>query len=149
MNHKRHQGFTLIEITIVVFIIGLIASIILISFNQVQQDSRDRKRTADIVSLENALGAYYQNNNEYPAVCSADDVACSASSLASSLSPQYIPAIPKDPNGADYPYVRGSTATGSGFGLLVSFESQPQCKAGVNVWYNWWGSGLPVCGAPL
>lgn len=148
MNHERHRGFTLIEIAIVVFIIGLIASIAIIAFNQVQKDSRDRKRTTDIVALENALGTYYRDNNEYPAVCaSGDNLACDASYLTASLTPQYISSIPTDPNGGQYKYVRGTN--GVGFGFLIGFETQPQCKAGYNVTSGWWGSSVPICGSPL
>lgn len=151
MNHKRHRGFTLIEIAIVVFIIGLIASIIIVAFNQVQKDSRDQDRTTDIVALENALKKYYSDNNEYPAVCpSGDNYACSASLLGPSLAPNYIPSIPTDPTGAQYSYVRGTgTSATPGFGFLIYFESRPTCKAGINVVAGWWGSGVPVCDSPL
>lgn len=151
MNHKRHDGFTIIEIAIVVFIIGIIATIILVSFNQVQKDSRDQKRTSDIVALENALKKYYSDNNEYPGVCpSGDNYSCSASLLAPSLVPNYIPSIPTDPTGAQYAYVRGTnTSATAAFGFLIYFESQPTCKAGSNVVSGWWGSGVPVCGSPL
>lgn len=148
MNHKRHAGFTLIEIAIVVFIIGVIASIILISFNQVQIDSRDQKRTADIVALENALSSYYRDNNEYPPVCtSGDNYGCAASYLASSLVPRYMNAIPTDPKGGQYSYVRGTN--GTAYGFLIGFEAKAQCKAGVNVSAGWWGSSVPVCDSPL
>jgi prepilin-type N-terminal cleavage/methylation domain-containing protein len=66
MNHKRNHGFTLIEIAIVVFIIGVIASIVLVAFNQVQIETRDRKRASDVVAFSAALDKYFQDNNEYP-----------------------------------------------------------------------------------
>lgn len=150
MNHKRNQGFTLIEIAVVVFVIGIIASIIVVSFIQVQKESRDRRRTSDVVAIENALSAYFRDNNEYPPVCSGDNVGCDVSNLSSSLVPKYIPSIPVSPNGSHYNYVRGTQSTSSAsYGILVSFETQAQCKGGVNVSTGWWGTAIPVCGSPL
>jgi general secretion pathway protein G len=144
-------GFTIIEIAVVVSVIAIIASIIIVSFTQVQKDSRDRDRTADILSLENALKAYFNDNNEYPGVCpSGDNYGCAASLLDPLLVPRYIPQIPKDPKGGDYSYVRGPVASATpAFGILVGFEGTAQCKAGVNVAAGWWGSSVPTCGAPL
>lgn len=157
MNHKRNQGFTLIEIAVVVAVISIIAAITIVSFNQVQRDSRDRKRTSDMIGVEAALDSYFRDNNEYPPVCvGGDDATCNLSSLAASLAPRYIPALPTDPSGSQYQYVRSSATSsptgygaGSGYGLLVNYETQPQCKAGIHVWSNWWGSGVPACNAPL
>ena len=147
MNHKRNRGFTLIEIAVVVFVIGIIASIVLVSFIQVQKDSRDRRRTSDIVALENALSGYFRDNNEYPNVCGTDNSGCAASGLSSSLVPRYIPSIPADPKGPQYSYVRGTN--GTSFGFLISFETQAQCKAGYNASTGWWGTSVPICSAPL
>jgi len=42
---RRSRGFTLIEIAVVVTVIALLASIVIVSFNQVQKRSRDDMRT--------------------------------------------------------------------------------------------------------
>lgn len=145
MNHKRHQGFTLIEITIVVFIIGLIASIILISFNQVQIDSRDQRRTVDVEAMNNALNKYYSDNNEYPAVCpSGDNTPCDVSYLAGTLVPKYMPAVPSDPlSSQSYVYTRGPAANSS-YGIRINYEAKSPCESGVRVDSTWWPS-ISVC----
>jgi general secretion pathway protein G len=146
MKHKRLPGFTLIEIAIVVSIIAIIASITIIAFTQVQQESRDRERAADTSSLKAALANYFAANNEYPAVCSSgDNYACNVSFLSTPLVPDYIPTIPVDPKGSSnaYSYVRGTNS--AGYGILVKYEGQAACKAGVNVSIGWWGSSVPIC----
>jgi general secretion pathway protein G len=146
MKLKRNAGFTIIEIAVVVSVIAIIASIILVSFGQVQKDSRDRERTADIMSLKYALDHYYRDNNEYPAVCAGDNSGCNVSLLDPQLVPAYIPAIPTDPKSTTpYQYVRGVPGTVNSYGILITYETQPSCKAGVNVASGWWGAGVPTC----
>lgn len=146
MKLKRNAGFTIIEIAVVVSVIAIIASIILVSFGQVQKDSRDRSRTADIMSLKHALDHYYRDNNEYPAVCSGDNSGCNVSLLAAQLVPAYIPSIPTDPKIATpYQYIRGVPGAINSYGILITYEAQATCKAGVNVSSGWWGAGVPTC----
>jgi general secretion pathway protein G len=145
MKLKRNAGFTIIEIAVVVSVIAIIASIILVSFGQVQKDSRDRERTADIMSLKYALDHYYRDNNEYPAVCpSGDNLACDVALLDPVLVPSYMPAIPTDPKASTpYQYVRGTPGV-YGYGIRISYETMPICKAGVNPHPGWWAS-LLIC----
>lgn len=147
MNHKRNQGFTLIEIAIVVFIIGIIASIILIAFNQVQIDARDQRRTADVEAINNALARYYSANNEYPGVCpSGDNSPCDVSYLVSTLAPQYMPSVPNDPlSSSSYVYTRGPAAAAPpAYGIRINYENKPVCVSGVHVDTTWWPS-IAIC----
>lgn len=85
-KRKNLKGFTLIELVVVIAIMGILATIGILAFAQVQKKSRDTKRVGDLRSLSQALQLYYaDNNSSYPG------------SLAS-LAPKYIPAVPTPPN---------------------------------------------------
>lgn len=63
---QSKSGFTIVEIMIVVLVIGILASIVIVSYNQVQARSRDSKRKADVSNMIKALEIYYGDNGSYP-----------------------------------------------------------------------------------
>lgn len=62
----KKNGFTLIEILIVVAIIGLLATLGLVSFQTSLRRSRDARRIAEIKAMQNAAEQYFADNQEYP-----------------------------------------------------------------------------------
>lgn len=67
-QHKKQQasGFTLIELLIVIAIIGLLATLAIVSLTGAQRKARDTKRIADAKQYQGALELYYNDNNRYP-----------------------------------------------------------------------------------
>ena len=65
---KAAQGFTLVEILIVVSIIGLLASIVLVGLGSFRSRGRDARRIADLGQTQNALELYYSKFGSYPMV---------------------------------------------------------------------------------
>ena len=63
---KQQKGFTIVEIAVVIVVIALIATITIVAFSQVQKQSRDKKREADVLAFQTALEKYYDKNGEYP-----------------------------------------------------------------------------------
>ena len=59
-------GFTLVELLVAVGIIGVLASVSMVSVNSIRVKARDSKRISDIKQVQNALEAYYSSNNLYP-----------------------------------------------------------------------------------
>lgn len=60
------RGFTIIEIMVTVAVIGILASMAFISYNSVQQDSRNSLRAARVAIIADALEKYYNKSGEYP-----------------------------------------------------------------------------------
>lgn len=60
------RAFTLIELLIVISIIGVLASITVVSVGNVRQMARDSKRLADMKQLQTALEFYFTKVNGYP-----------------------------------------------------------------------------------
>jgi general secretion pathway protein G len=97
MSNKESNGFSLIELIVVMTIIAVITVIGTVGFSGSGQKARDSRRIADLEKLRMALEIARQVGGTYPTTLTA-------------LSPAYIQNLPKDPKGGDtYPYTRGAT----------------------------------------
>jgi len=97
--HKK--GFTLIEIMVVVFIIGLLASIVTVSVNQSRMRGRDSRRQADLDTIRTGVELFAnQNNGDYPRVVGATYTSAVWGAFATDLTGganPIMPTVPADP----------------------------------------------------
>jgi len=68
---NKSNGFTILEMLVVLAIAGMILSAALISITNVRMKSRDSRREADVKQLQNALSLYANNMGFYP-ICSGE-----------------------------------------------------------------------------
>ena len=71
MKTIKHYGFTLVEIIIVVAVIGILASISLVSYSGVKERSRAEKASANAATVKKVVENYYSRNNIYPTTVSS------------------------------------------------------------------------------
>ena len=62
---RLQQGFTVIEVAVVVAVVAILASIILVSYASYREDARDVERKSDIQQVAAALKAYANWKNNY------------------------------------------------------------------------------------
>ncbi len=62
----NHNGFTLIEMIIVISIISLLSTVGMNSYNTVLRNARDTKRKADLHEFVNAIKLFQVHNNRGP-----------------------------------------------------------------------------------
>jgi general secretion pathway protein G len=107
---SRQQGFTLLEIMVVIVILGLLVSIVAPNVLQNQDRAMVEKAKADIAVLEQALDMYKLDNYVYPTTDQGLDALVKKPS--SSPEPRnyrsdgYIKRLPKDPWGNTYQYLQ-------------------------------------------
>ena len=63
---KISRGFTLIELLVVIAVIGLLASVIMVSLNSARLKARDAKRLQTLTQIETALDIYYNQYGDIP-----------------------------------------------------------------------------------
>lgn len=104
----RQVGFTLIEIMVVIFIIGLLVAIVAPNVLDNQDKAMQQKARADLASLEQALDMYRLDNLRYPTA--EQGLAALVSKPTQAPEPRnyradgYIRRLPEDPWGAAYRY---------------------------------------------
>jgi general secretion pathway protein G len=94
-NRKREDGFTLVELMVVIVIIGLLATIVVINVLPAQDTARLRKAQADIATLEQGVEMYRLNRMTYPS---------GGDGLQALVSEGFIKRLPDDPWGNPYRY---------------------------------------------
>lgn len=65
---KSRNGFTLVELLVIIVVIATLATIVLVSYARVQRDANDKTRFSNATIIAEALEKYYDNNGEYPSV---------------------------------------------------------------------------------
>jgi len=63
---KQSRGFTIVELLIVIVVIGILAGLVITTYNGIQQKARNTERTTDLKTFQSQLEAYYANNGFYP-----------------------------------------------------------------------------------
>ena len=119
MTTYQQKGFTLVELLVAIAIIGILATIALVTLNDARRKGRDVTRVAEMHQLQVALAIYYDDNGGYPGgggVCGA---------LPSGLVPSYVNALPTDPGGGSLAYAYGaaSASTTQDYVLRADLEN--------------------------
>jgi general secretion pathway protein G len=110
MKRRRNnqEGFTLIEIMVVILILGLLATIVVQSLRGATDKAKRVKAQADIAEIKTGLDRYYLDSGSYP---TSDQGLTALMSQPSSghiptnyESGGYLQSVPKDPWGNVYFY---------------------------------------------
>lgn len=103
---NKSQGFTLLEVMVVVVIIGLMASVVVPNLLGSKDKANLQKAVSDVAALETTLSLYKLDNYNFPsteqgleALINQTDVEPIPRSFPED---GYVPRIPKDPWGNEY-----------------------------------------------
>ena len=116
--NKKAYGFTIVELLIVIVVIGILAAISIVAYNNIQQKSRDSILMQDIATIRKALEMYKTEHGRYPSQVPNPgiigwEVSSDSGAFISSIS-SAISSIPEDPTNNPnhhYAYVRDAAAS--------------------------------------
>lgn len=106
---KKINGFTLIEVMVVVVILGILAAVVVPKIMSRPEQARIVKVKQDILAIQSALDLYKLDNGYYPST----DQGLQALVTKSSIDPiprnwksdGYLAQLPTDPWGQAYQYI--------------------------------------------
>lgn len=93
----KPQGFTLVELLVVISIIGLLSTLAVVAFNNARAKSRDAQRVANLRAVANAMELYYNVNRRYACTTGTSVAACTdLEPYLSSIATMNDPIAPVD-----------------------------------------------------
>jgi len=134
LNKSSNKGFTLVELLTAVGVFTILASIVLVTVNPLEQfrKAQDSKRKSDLAQTQRALESYYQDFGKYPAytttgqntytinIGSGEDA--NAVKWGDTWSP-YMDIVPVDPNSSKfYLYWSDSSNNYQSYRLYASLD---------------------------
>ena len=102
---KNNRGFTIVELLIVIVVIGILAALVIVTYNGIQQKARDTERKTDINAIASHLEAYNAQNGRYPTLADVNDATFRAANMKG-----LDPAALQDPKGSAQALVATTTA---------------------------------------
>lgn len=105
----RQQGFSLIELVVVIVILGILASLVAPQIMGNVDKALVQQAKTDMKSIETALKLYKLDNFNYPTTEQGLEALVSKTSIAPEprnfKKDGYLDRLPKDPWGRDYIYI--------------------------------------------
>lgn len=102
---SKDDGFSLIELMVVLVIIGLLTSIVVVVALPGQDKALITKANADIRTIEQAVELYRMDTLRYPTTEQGVEVLLEAPKAASYRTEGYIKSLQLDPWGNPYQYI--------------------------------------------
>lgn len=131
---RRSQGFTLLEIMIVVAIIGILAAVAVPQYQNYVLQSRVTIATSVLSAMRVSMEQYFQDNRSYIGACLAGTVAPTPGPAPNAINPSFTFNCGPNP-----PTLTTYTVTATGAGPMAGFiytidEQNVRATLGTGPW---------------
>jgi prepilin-type N-terminal cleavage/methylation domain-containing protein len=116
--HRKEQGFTIVELLIVIVVIGILAGLVITTFTGIQQKARNTERQTDIKAIYGQVEAYYAQNGKYPTLTNLNTRAWRVLNM----------------KGLDSEAIKDPKGTGAGASTSDTAPYQLSATAGTNIY---------------
>ena len=123
---NKQSGFTIVELLIVIVVIGILAGLVITTFNGIQQKARDTERETDIKAMHAQVEAFWAQKGYYPSLTDMNNRTATTGFVAINLKGLDAEAF-KDPKGTS---VNLSAAPAANtYGYAVTNSAGTTCEA--------------------
>lgn len=127
------SGFTLIELLVVISIIGILASLLFVSFTTSQKQARDAARKSDLKQYSTALEAFANaNSGLYPSHTSTITLSSGSNTLCTDMNLNNCPGDSQV--GYAYKYISNGTNGGATTPDATEYVLWAQLEGSDNYW---------------
>ncbi len=120
---NKSKGFTIVELLIVIVVIGILATLVIVTFTGIQQKARNSKRQTDINAVDSHVEAYYASTGNYPTYTQI-----STPSWVSANMKGLDPSALVDPKGGSTS-IKDGDATTTQYGYKATEGTTTECTA--------------------
>lgn len=121
LKHKN-KGFTIVELLIVIVVIGILATLVIVTFTGIQQKARNSQRQTDINAVDSHVEAFYAQYGFYPTLADLQD-STFVSTYLKGLDPEAL----RDPKQAVGGTI-GATAAADQYSYVAANSSGGTCS---------------------
>ena len=119
---KNQKGFTIVELLIVIVVIGILATLVIVTFSGIQRKARDTERKTDVNAITSHLEAFYAEKGYYPLLTNLNLASWRTTNMKG-LDGEAL----QDPKGTAQT-IAGAT-TGTAYGYTVTTDLDASCAA--------------------
>jgi prepilin-type N-terminal cleavage/methylation domain-containing protein len=119
---KVQKGFTIVELLIVIVVIGILATLVIVTFTGIQQKARNTKRQTDINAVNSHVEAFYAQNGYYPTLAHLNDATWRSTNMKG-LDTEAL----KDPKGSSA--TLAASASNTQYGYNVTTDTNGDCSS--------------------
>lgn len=122
---SKQEGFTIVELLIVIIVIGILAGLVITTFTGIQQKTRNTERQTDIKAIHGQVEAYYAQEGKYPTLDNLNSDTWRASNMKG-LDKEAL----RDPKSTSY--TLASTPAANVYSYAVAASDDSACDNSTN-----------------
>lgn len=123
---RQTHGFTIVELLIVIVVIAILAAIVIVAYNGIQDKAKFAQKRSDIENLQKLVELYYAQNGSYPTTSGWNYQRRDGDNFIPGIVPQFagsLPQVTDGPTGSTFNNTYIYTSNGTNYKLMRLYQS--------------------------